>query len=110
MAYTLSPNDGMFNISGKHLVQKRRKKKVAKVPTYTRIEKDSVSFNFVFSLNYEAKEGKTLKSTTERLFNAEFYLTSILHNRIQEVCVCNKAKNNDSFLALGRDSLFFPSL
>lgn len=80
------------------------------MPTYTRIEKDSVSFNSVFSLNYEAKEGKTLKSTTERLFNAEFYLTSILHNKIQEVCVCNKAKNNDSFLALGRDFVFPISL
>lgn len=97
MAYTLSPKDGMFNTSGKHLVQKG-KKKVAKVPTYTRIDKDSVSFDFVFSLNYEAEEGKTLKSTTERLFNVELYLTSILHNEIQEVCVCNKAKNNDSFL------------
>lgn len=43
----------MVNISGKHLVQKGEKK-VAKVPTYTRIEKDSVSFHFVFSLNYEA--------------------------------------------------------
>lgn len=77
------------------------------MPTYTRIDKDSVSFNFIFSLNYEAEEGKTLKSTTERLFNVEFYLTSILHNEIQEVCVCNKAKNNDSFLEIWRDSLFF---
>lgn len=82
------------------LCKKEKKKKVAKVPTYTRIDKDSVSFNFVFSLNYEAEEGKTLKSTTERLFNVEFYLTSILHNEIQEVCVCNKAKNNDSFLEI----------
>lgn len=77
---------------------KKEKKKVAKVPTYTRIDKDSVSFNFVFSLNYKVEEGKTLKSPTERLCNVEFYLTSILHNKIQEVCVCNKAKNNDSFL------------
>lgn len=56
MACTLSPKDGMVNISGKHLVQKGGKK-VAKVPTYTRIEKDSVSFDFVFSLNYEAGGG-----------------------------------------------------
>lgn len=66
---------------------KKEKQKVAKVPTYTKIDKDSVSFNFVFSLNYEAEEGKTLESTTERLFNVEFYLTSILHNKIQEVCM-----------------------
>lgn len=63
------------------------KKKVAKVPTYSRIGKDSVSFNsYLFPFTDEA-EGKTLKSTTERLFNVEFYLTSILHNEIQEVCV-----------------------
>lgn len=36
---------------------KKGEKKVAKVPTYTRIEKDSVSFHFVFSLNYEAGGG-----------------------------------------------------
>lgn len=54
------------------LCKKKKKKKVAKVPTYTRIDKDSVSFNFVFSLNYEAEEGKTLKSTTERLFKVKF--------------------------------------
>lgn len=36
---------------------KKGGKKVAKVPTYTRIEKDSVSFDFVFSLNYEAGGG-----------------------------------------------------
>lgn len=64
MAYTLSPKDGRFNMSGKHLVQKG-KKKVAKVPTYTRRDKDSMSFSFVFSLYYEAEEGKTSKSTTE---------------------------------------------
>ena len=42
--------------------------------------------------------GGDLKGTTERLFNAEFCLTSILHNKIQEGGVCNKAKDNDSFL------------
>lgn len=78
----------------------KRKKKVAKVPAYTRRDKDSMSFSFVFSLYYEAEEGKTLKSTTKRLFNVELYLTSILHNKIQKVCVCNKAKNNDSFLCI----------
>jgi hypothetical protein len=77
---------------------KKGKKKVAKVPTHTRIDKDSASFNFVFSLNHEAEEGKTWKSTTEGLFNVEFYLMSILHNKIQEVCICNLAKNNDPFL------------
>lgn len=79
---------------------KKGKNKVAKVPTYTRIDKDSVSFSFVFSLNYEAEEGKTLKSTTERLFNVEFYLTSILHKKIQEVRVCNTAQSGDSFLGI----------
>lgn len=35
----------------------KKEKKVAKVPTYTKTDKDSVSFNLVFSLNYEAGGG-----------------------------------------------------
>lgn len=57
MAYTLSPKDGMFNISGKHLVQKE-KKKVAKVPTYTRLDEDSVSFNLSFPLIMRQRRGR----------------------------------------------------
>lgn len=30
MAYMVSPNDDMFNISGKHLVQKKKKKEKEK--------------------------------------------------------------------------------
>lgn len=34
MAYMVSPNDDMFNISGKHLVQKKKKeKKKKKIPS-----------------------------------------------------------------------------
>lgn len=56
MAYTLSPKDGMSNTSGKHLVQRRGK--VAKVPTYSRIDKDGTTFHLIFSLNGEAEQGR----------------------------------------------------
>lgn len=62
MAYTLSPKDGMSNISGKHLVQKgKKKKKVAKVPTYTRIDKDSVFQFCLFPLIMRQKRGRLWK-------------------------------------------------
>lgn len=57
MAYTLSPKDGMSNTSGKHLVQRRGK--VAKVPTYSRIDKDGTPFHLIFSRNDEAEQGRS---------------------------------------------------
>jgi len=70
MAYTVSPKDDMFNISGKHLVQKKKRKEikkknpphpkhVGKVPTYTRTYCIwTVSFNFVFSINNWVRGGE----------------------------------------------------
>lgn len=109
MAYTLSPKDGMSNISGKHLVQKG-KKKVAKVPTYTRIDKDSASFNFVFSLNYEAEEGKTWKSTTERLFNAEFISRQYCTTRSKRFVYATKLRTMIHSFRFEAILSFFPFL
>lgn len=51
--------------------EKNPLKYVGKVPTYTRIYAImTVSFNFVFSINFWGRgEEKILKSTTEKLFN-----------------------------------------
>lgn len=86
--------------------------KVAKVPTYSRIDKDGTPFYLVLCLSREAEQ-EALEKPHWRVFHAEF-LMPILSHKIQEVCVCDKTKGSDPRLSIRRVSVvsshFFKSL